>query len=43
MIITVFLSAEFPKGHCAGGGYVKGIHAMGHGNAHGVITVGNGG
>ena len=34
--------AKLPEGYGAGGGYVEGIHPMGHGDLYGVIAGGDG-
>ena len=32
---------QLPKGHRTGGCHIKGVHAVGHGNFHGIVTSGN--
>ena len=36
------LFAELPEGHGTGGGYVEGIHPVGHGDLYGIIAGGDG-
>ena len=36
------LPPQLPEGHGAGGGHVEGVHAVGHGDAHGAVAPGDG-